>query len=185
MAEALPVPDRMTVAEFLSWEPGGDARYELVEGQPVMMNPAKLRHLDVQDNLSRLLLPFLDRPCRLLGNVGVLLDAETDTYLEADMAISCEPRSPDQQHLLEPKLVVEVLSPSTRAHDFTHKLPRYWDMPSLQEILYISSTERSVRHWRHEDQSWIMATVIGKGSVRLVTVEASVDLDEVYRDVVF
>lgn len=185
MAEALTIPERMNVAEFLRWNPGGDTRYELIEGQPVMMNPPKLRHADVEDNLGGILRPLLRRPCRLLSNVGVLLDEETDTYLEADLALSCEPRRPDQQHVLEPRMIVEVLSPSTRSVDFTHKLPRYWDLPSLQEILFVSSTERSVRHWWRDGQSWVMATVIGKGAVRLSTVEVTADLDEIYRDVVF
>lgn len=184
VANALPHPERMTLAEFLAWSPGDDKRYELVEGVLVMMNPPKLQHLDIADNLAGFLKPRLRPPCRVLQNVGVLLDATDDTYLEADLAVSCEGRRAGQQHLEAPRLIVEILSPSTRDRDLAHKLPRYWELASVEEILLVSSTERRVRHWRREGEEWRMRTAIGKGAVRIAIADAALDLDEAYRDVV-
>ena len=184
MANAQPRPERMSLAEFLTWSSGDDTRYELVEGVLVMMNPPKLRHLDVADNLASFLKPRLRPPCRALQNAGVLIDAADDTYLEADIAVSCEGRRLGQEHLEVPRLIVEILSPSTRDHDLAHKLPRYWELPSVEDILFVSSTDRAIRHWRREGEEWRMLAVIGKGSVHLGTVNDSLDLDDIYRDVV-
>lgn len=184
MATAQPRPEHMTLAEFLAWNPGDDTRYELVEGKLVMMNPPKVPHADIADNLATFLGLRLQRPCRALQNVGVLLDAANDTFLEADIAVSCEGRRPNQAHLEAPRLIVEILSPTTQSHDLAYKLLRYWDLPSVEEILYVSSTDRAVRYWHREGEEWRMRTVIGKGALPLRIVGVDLDLDEIYRDVV-
>ena len=184
MANAQPRPERMSLAEFLAWSPGDDTRYELVGGVLVMMNPPKVPHADIATNLMLFLAGRLHSPCRVNQAVGVLLDSHDDTYMEADLAVSCEARRSGQAHLEAPQLIIEILSPSTKDHDLAHKLPRYWELPSVEEILFVSSTDRAVRHWRREGEEWRMRAVIGKGSVHLGVVKDSIDLDDIYRDVV-
>jgi Uma2 family endonuclease len=171
---------RMTLPEFLAWNPGGDARYELVDGQPIMMAPPKVPHVDIADNVTGFLRPRLRPPCRTSQGVGVLVDLATDTYLEADVAVSCEPRRVGQQHLEAPRLVVEILSPSTRAHDLGVKLDLYRALTSVDEILLVSSTDRRVTHWRREGDHWLVQDVIGRGAVALGLVGEPLDLDTIY-----
>lgn len=185
MANAEPLPQRMTLAEFLEWSPGDDRRFELLDGRLVMMNPPKVPHADIATNVMLFLATRLKPPCRVNQAVGVLLDERTDTYLEADVAVSCESRRPGQQHLEQPRLIVEVLSPSTKDHDLGRKLERYWELPSVEEILLVSSTERVVRHWRRDGEEWRMRPVIGKGAIHLAIVDAGLDLDTIYEGVVF
>lgn len=137
MAEPATVLARMTLAEFLAWNPPGDSRYELVDGQPVMMNPPKLPHVDIADNIAGFLRPRLRPPCRVGQGVGVLLDEDTDTYLEADVAVSCEGRLPGQQHFETPRLIVEILSPSTKDYDGGNKAERYRFLPAVEELLLV------------------------------------------------
>jgi Uma2 family endonuclease len=176
-------PLRMTVAEFLAWDSPGDTRYELVGGEPVMMAPPKVQHVDIADNVTGFIRPRLRPPCRVSQGVGVLLDRETDDYFEADLAVSCEPRRAGQQHLEAPRLVVEFLSPSTRHHDLGTKLDRYRELPSVEEVLLVSSTGRRVTHWLREGDHWRVQDVIGRGFVTLALVEGPLDLDVIYADV--
>lgn len=183
-AEAAP-PERMTLAEFLAWSSPGDSRWELVDGQPVMMNPPKLPHVDIAQNIGMFIGLRLRSPCRVGQGVGVLLDKETDTYLEADVAVSCEGRRPGQQHFEAPRLIAEIPSPSTKDYDIGNKAERYRFLPSVEELLLVSSTGRHVTHWRREAEGWHVQDVIGRGAMRLGLIDEPLDLDTVYADVVF
>jgi Uma2 family endonuclease len=175
----------MKVTEFLAWNSPGDTRYELVGGEPVMMAPPKVQHAVIADNVAGLLRPRLRPPCRVMQGVGVLLDRETDDYFEADLAVSCESRRAGQQHLEAPRLVVEVLSPSTRHHDLGIKLDRYRELPSVEEVLLVSSTDRRVTHWLREGDHWRVQDHIGRGSVALALTDVGLDLDAIYAGVAF
>ena len=61
--------------------------------------------------------------------------------------------------------MVEVLSPTTSAIDFNRKLPDYQQIPSMRDILLVSSMERLIRHWRREPDGWIerRASALGHG----------------------
>ena len=145
------------------------------------MVPPKVQHVDIAENLAGLLRQHLRPPCRVSQGVGVLLDRETDDYLEADLAVSREPRRAGRQHLEAPRLVVEILSPSTRDRDLGTKLDRYRELPSVEEVLLVSWTERRVTQWRREgDRAWRVQDHIGKGSVAVALVGAPLDLDAVY-----
>lgn len=175
----------MSLPEFLAWNSPGDARYELFGGEPVMMAPPKVQHAVIADNVAGLLRPRLRQPCQVMQGVGVLLDRETDDYFEADLAVSCEPRRAGQQHLEAPRLVVEILSPSTRHRDLGTKLDRYRELQSVGEVLLVSSTERRVTHWRREGDHWRVQDHIGKGSVALALVDGGLDLDVIYAGITF
>lgn len=185
MAEPAVAPTRMTVAEFLAWNAPGETRWELVDGQPVMMNPPKVAHVDIAQNIGVFLAMRLRPPCRVGQGVGVLLDETTDTYLEADVAVSCEGRRPGQQHFEAPRLIVEILSSSTKDYDVGNKAERYRFLASVEELLLVSSTGRHVTHWRRETEGWHVQDVIGRSVARLGLIEEPLDLDTVYADVVF
>ena len=63
--------------------------------------------------------------------------------------------------------MVEVLSPSTSAIDFNRKLPDYQQIPSMQDVLLVSSMERLVRHWRRAPDGWIEHRHRRSATVRL------------------
>ena len=184
--DPVPAPAlRMSLPEFLAWNSPGDARYELFGGEPVMMAPPKVQHAVIADNVAGFLRPRLRPPCQVMQGVGVLLDRETEDYFEADLAVSCEPRRTGQQHLEAPRLIVELISLSTRNRDLGTKLDRYRELASVEEVLLVSSTERRVTHWRREGDHWRVQDHIGKGSVTLAVAEGALNLDAVYAGVGF
>src|SRR5688572_7422890 len=126
---------RMTLAEFLEWDDGTDTRYELVEGRIVAMAPPRDDHGTIAMNLGLAIGPALKAPCRVVGNAGIVLPDRDDRYYVADLVVTCdEPAS--QPFLPEPRLIVEVLSRSTSAHDHGVKGEDYRQLPSVQEILF-------------------------------------------------
>ncbi len=148
---------RMTIAEFLEWTPPGDTHYQLLDGVAVAMAPPAAAHRIIQGNLSRRLAESLDRrpPCTVQPQAGIAL-WHRDTWFEAELAVTCRPHEPGQQDLPDPIVVIEVLSPTTAAHDLNVKLPEYRRLPSVQEIVLIDSRSMVCHvHRRQPDGRWI------------------------------
>ena len=126
----------MTVDEFLVWDDGTDTRYELVDGVPVAMAPPLTPHGAIVANVAYEVThrTRLRPPCRAIAQAGVWVSEHR--YFVADVALTCaQPgRSPNVE---DASILVEVLSPSTRAHDLGVKLPTYKDLPSVEEIWLI------------------------------------------------
>ena len=78
---------------------------------------------------------------------------------------------------------MEVLSPSTAATDRDRKLPDYRTIPSLRDILVVSSSEPRIEHYRREADGWKIHDLRGEGSVRLEALGISLDLRELYAGV--
>src|SRR5918996_2965204 len=174
---------RMTLAEFLRWNDGTDARYELVDGRIVAMAPPNDAHGTIVMNIGFEIRSRLRPPCRVATEAGILRPHRDDSYYVADLGVTCGPAANTRQHLPEPVLIVEVLSPSTEDHDRGRKVPDYRAIASLQEILLVASGERRVELWRREGDHWRVDDLIGETTVRLESCDASIPLAAIYAHV--
>lgn len=174
----------MTLAEFLAWDDGTDQRYELLFGEVIAMAPALEAHGTIVARLAQLIGNALRRPCRVVTEVGIQAPGRKDTFFIPDLAVTCAPPQPKNQFLVEPTLIVEVLSPSTAHYDRQFKLTSYRQTPSVREILYVSSFERQVELQRRGEAGlWTVEDLIGGGTVRLQSVPVDLPLDAIYQDV--
>lgn len=172
---------RMTVEEFWAWEDGTDTRYELDRGVLVAMSPPATPHGAIVASAIGVCLARLRGrpPCRPQAEAGIRI--ADDTQWQADLAVTCAP--PSRAAAVEtPLLIVEVLSPTTRAHDLGRKLPDYQELPSLREIWLIDSERRRVQHWRREDPGWRVQDHVASASFASEVLGCEVPLDELYRN---
>ena len=169
----------MTVDEFLVWEDPSDARYELADGVVTAMSPPSNAHGTIVINAGFELRTLLrDRPqCRPQADAGIRISDVT--MWQADVGLSCEPMAPGGE-LKQPRLVVEVLSPSTRTHDLGRKLNDYKTVPSIEEIWLIDSERRWVQVWHRGDDGWIGQDFVGAARFNSSVAGAAVGLDELY-----
>jgi Uma2 family endonuclease len=175
-----PLERPMTVAEFLAYDDGTDTRYELVNGALVAMNPPSSRHADICENIAASLRPQLVPPCRVYtSKAGAALNAEGLSWREPDVLVACT--RPDAG-FFHPRLVVEVLSPSTEKDDRTTKLDFYESLPSVEAILLVWQEERRVRLRERGDGDWRDHDVIGSGTVTVGGLGVRLTLDEIYHD---
>ena len=178
---------RMTLAEFLRWDDGTDARYELVDGRIVGVAPPNDAHGTIVMNIGFAIRSQLRPPCRVAAEAGILRPNRDDSYYVADLGATCGPAADRRQHLPEPVLIVEVLSPLTEDHDRGRKVPDYREIPSLQEILVVASQERRVELWRREGDRWRVEgrveDLIGEATVGLASCDASIPLAAIYAHV--
>jgi Uma2 family endonuclease len=175
-------PNRMTLAEFLEWDDGTDRRYELLDGVPVMMAPSLEAHGELVAKLTIEIGNRLQPPCRVISEAGVLIPERGDTYYVADLAVTCAAREPGRRMVVEPVLVVEVLSPSTSQVDRWRKVADYRTLPSVHEILVAFSDERRVEVQRRTSDGWRVDDLIGRAEISLACCDGPIPLDAVYRD---
>ena len=180
MAE--PAEKRWTVEEFRAWDDGTDRRYELVDGHVVAMAPPSETHGTIVANLTGELRNRLKPPCRVVGEAGVVPADRNETYYQADLLVTCAPPERGRPHPLNPVLIIEVLSPSTAVHDRGRKVEDYSRLPSVKEILLVSSEERRVRYWRRDGRRWIVEDLIGEAELRLEIVHDPIPLGAIYED---
>ena len=180
MAQA--ATERMTVAEFLAWDDGTETRYELVDGQPVAMNPPGGPHRTIAANATTFLSNTLRHrpPCRPEQEAGIAISERQ--WRQADVAVTCAPPAPGP--IAEPLLIVEVLSPSNRRTDLLDKLREYKGLASVREIWLIDSERRWVQVWQRDiDDAWIGRDYVGSASFDSSVLGRMVMNDELYRNV--
>lgn len=135
-AKKLPV----TAAEYLEGERSSEVRHEFVDGRIYAMSGASLRHNEICGDVYAFLKDHLrGGPCRtFIEAVKVeLADDLTESYYYPDVFVTCEPADDDSHIVRHPKLIIEVLSPSTSRNDRGDKLANYKRIPSVEEIVYI------------------------------------------------
>ena len=138
----------VTPQEFFAWVPGQEGRYELVEGEVVMMAGAGRRHDAIVVNLIAAVRPQTrGGPCQTFAG-GTYVATTGSNRRMPDMGIDCG--KPDDNSLMadKPSLVVEVLSPTTGGFDVTIKLAEYQGVPSLDYILFVDTENPTIYLYR-------------------------------------
>jgi Uma2 family endonuclease len=172
---------RMTVREFLRWEDGTDTRYELVRGVPVAMAPPSGPHAFISRNIHNALTAKLRPPCSSFFGAGVARSEDDDECRLPDVFVSCGPVP--ERIFAAPRLIVEVLSPSTEKEDRTDKLDFYKSLPSVLAVLLVWQDKRRVQLNARLDDGWLSQDLIGGGRVELTGLEVALTLDAIYEGV--
>ena len=151
MGLALRKEKHYTYADYLTWP--DDARYELIDGEAFLMAPAPLiEHQEVAGEVFRQLANQLDgKPCRpYIAPVDVRLprndeaDAAIDTVVQPDVLVVCDPSKIDRRGVRgAPDWLLEVLSPSTAAHDQIAKL-RTYERAGVREYWLVHPGDRTL-----------------------------------------
>lgn len=149
---------RMTQDEFLEWQQSQDRNYELVDGLPVLplkaMTGATHAHDRVVVNLVASLHGQLrGKPCKATTD-AIALKIPAGNIRRPDVTVECgEPRLKDTTSA-EPRLVVEVLSPSTMNFDRVRKLDEYKSVPSLRYILLVDTEKPQMTLHVRDASGW-------------------------------
>lgn len=156
---------RMRVSEYREWAAArpDDERWELIEGVPVMMSPAKGRHQRIVTNLVKYLDDLAERRgCGAYPGLAILSEAMDDYAPIPDVVVQCG-APPEDGYTSDPLLVAEVLSPSTLVLDRGRKTEFYQTVPSLAVLLLVHQNEARVEVWRRAPD-WTVE-VAGPGAV--------------------
>lgn len=176
----------MTVAEYRAWVEGtpDDERWELLDGEPVLMSPPSERHQRIVANLVRRLDELAERRgCSALPGLGVLSAAMDDFAPVPDIVVTCGSPS-TEGYTSAPVLVAEVLSPSTMKNDLGRKTAFYRSVSSLRTFLIVHQDEMRVEVWRRED-GWSMRGIGAGAVIDLPELGGALAVSDVYARVAF
>jgi Uma2 family endonuclease len=179
---------KMTIEEYLEWEPQQDVRYEYVNGEVFAMTGGTIPHNDIALNVYRALYPHLrSRGCRVNVSDVKLQVSPKSPYYYPDVIVSCDPQDLNARNFIQnPKLIVEVLSPGTSAKDRGEKFTYYLTIPTLQEYILIDSEKFSVeRYCRGEGRMWLYYPYTAGDSITLSSIEFEFPIEQLYEGVVF
>lgn len=177
---------RLTREEFLAAERRAESKNEYRNGDVVAMSGASFSHnLIVANLVGELRFQLKKRPCSVLpSDMRVLIEA-AERYVYPDVTVVCgEPELTDdeQDTIVNPKLIVEVLSKTTRDYDHGDKFLFYRTLPSFQEYVLVSQKRPFVEHYlKQSDGKWLLAEVHGmEASVTLESISCRLELAEIY-----
>ena len=175
-------------AEYLLAERASEEKHEYYDGQVLAMSGAGLNHNRIQANLLINIGSCLKgKNCSILpGDMRVTTPTQ-DAYMYPDSLIVCgEPQLQDDTFdtLLNPSVIFEILSPSTRGIDKGRKLFFYKGIPSLQEYIMIDSLKKFIQLARKQpDDAWMFEDIgHPAASLFIRTINFHLPLQQIYTD---
>lgn len=175
----------MTPEEFFDWQSGQDELYELVDGHPVprhrMMTGASMQHDRATVNIIISLGNQLrGKPCRPM-TADIAIRTSIKGLRRPDVMVEYATLVPDTYEVREPKLVVEVASPSTTSIDQTRKVEEYKRHPTLAYILLVETLKPQALLYAREGDSWEIETFEGvEAVIALPAIGAALALPDIY-----
>ena len=175
-----------TVQEYLQLERAANYKSEYFNGEIFAMAGASTAHNTISANIIGVLWAQLRGRCRVLNSdMRIALDASS-SYSYADVLVVCgEPKllaESFQDNLINPRVIFEVLSPSTEAYDRGDKFEQYRKIPSFTDYVLVAQDQVRVEHYqRREDGAWVSQVYAGlTASLRIGSIGCSLALADIY-----
>ena len=179
----------LTAQEYLALERQAEGKSEYIDGEMLAMSGVQENHALVQPNLTRELSGMLRcGPCRVYGSDMRVCISPTGRYSYPDLSVTCEkPQFLDDtlDTLLNPTLLIEVLSPTTKDYDRGGKFVAYRTIASFRECFTIDPNRIFIEQWvRLDDGRWILSehTAVSR-SLRFESLGIEVRIADLYEGV--
>ncbi|HKQ54205.1 MAG TPA: Uma2 family endonuclease [Pyrinomonadaceae bacterium] len=144
----------LSVADYLAGERDGEVRHEYVSGQAYAMAGASARHNRIAGNIFARLNEHLDGDeCEPFIS-DMKIRVAPDLFYYPDVVVTCDGPVRDPYFRTEPRLVIEVLSPTTERTDRHEKLAAYKSCPSVREYALVSQDGMTVELHRRVGEEW-------------------------------
>jgi Uma2 family endonuclease len=177
---------RYTPEEYLALERKAAYKSEYYNGEIFAMAGASRRHVLIVTNLvAELRAQLKKRDCEVYSADMRLNVAPTGPYTYPDVIVVCgEPQFSDEQKdtLINPNVIVEVLSESTQGYDRGGKFEQYRTLESFKEYVLVAQDKPHVEHFtRQSDNRWILTETNNmEDSIELSSIGCSLPLAEIY-----
>jgi Uma2 family endonuclease len=175
-----------THQEYVAFERSSDVKHEFVRGVILAMAGGKPEHgARAVRVTTALAVQLAGRPCNVFdSDVRVRIRA-ADVSAYPDASVVCgrletDPDDPDA--IVNPTVVIELLSPSTEEYDRGEKLDAYKLLSSVQEVVFVAHDEQRIDVVRRDGANWIIDSYRPGQAAKLASIGCAVDVDDVYRD---
>ena len=180
---------RLTPEDYLALERSAEFKSEYFDGEIFAMAGASRAHNTIVVNTTiELGNQLKKRPCKLYVSDIRVKVSPTGLYTYPDVVVVCGKEQFEDTHLdtlLNPTLIIEVLSDSTEAYDRGRKFEHYRHLDSLVEYVLIAQQRPHVESFRRQsDQHWLLTECSGlDGTLRLESIDCDLALAEIYAKV--
>lgn len=186
---ALPAMQYISIEEYLAMEETAAEKHEYYGGEVSAMAGASTNHNRIVRNVLTSLDNFLrGKDCEVFPSDLKVHIEKNSLFSYPDISVVCgelETRNNRNDVIINPVVIMEVLSKKTVNYDRGEKFKLYRDIPSLQEYILISSAEYLIENFtKQSEPSWTFTE--GKGldnALQVQKIGFSVDAKEIYRDV--
>lgn len=173
---------KVSLQEYLDWENDQPERHELVLGE--IEGPTDLHRIHgcVTRNLIGQLSAHLDgSDCQVFAH-SMKVQVSDNTVLYPDVFVTCDRGDLSTDQIFRaPKLVIEVLSPSTQAYDRSKKFALYRQLASLQEYLLIDpDTQRLESFARSPRGEWVLHDISDDAEMVVASIGCTVSMSDVF-----
>jgi Uma2 family endonuclease len=185
---SLPEPNLLTPEEYLAIERKSEIRSEYIAGQMFAMSGASERHALIAINLQgEIWSQMKGRPCKVYPSDMRVKVSPTGMYTYPDVSALCgraEFEDAFIDTLLNPTVIIEVLSDSTELYDRVKKFAHYRRIDSLREYVLVSQNEMRIEHYRRDADTWIFSEVSEPDAVlHLESIDCHIAVGAVYERV--
>ena len=185
---SLPAQTIFTPEEYMTQERKALHKSEYLNGQIFAMSGASRAHSLITGNVfNRLYNQLITSDCEVHSS-DMRVPPSPIAYFYPDVVVACnEPRFEDDvfDTLLNPVVIVEVLSPSTAAYDREEKFSHYKQLTSLRDYILVVQHKFCVEHYRRQDQYWEHTELRAPEDVLiLASIECKIPLRDIYMRVI-
>jgi Uma2 family endonuclease len=177
----------LSVEQYFELEENNpDMRYEYLDGYVYMMSGGSANHAAISGNIYAILRSLLrGSQCRVY-NSDMKVRVSEQQYFHPDVTVSCDPDDRGTTAVIRsPRLVVEVLSPSTEARDRGRKLQCYLACLTVEEYLLVDSRSIRIEIYRKEQKKWVYQAFEAQDEVELTLLDMRFPIEDAYEDVIF
>ncbi len=179
----------VTPVEYLALERKSETRSEYIAGGIYAVSGAGRRHNLIVGNLLGLLSARMrGKSCEAYA-FAMRVKINPNVYTYPDLVAVCgEPRFEDAfiDTLLNPTVIIEVLSESTEAYDRGEKFAHYRRLDSLREYVLVAQDKIRIEHYSRDGEQWILSEINDpEGTLRLPSIDGQVAIGAIYEKVEF
>ncbi len=175
-----------TIEEYLQMENASDVKHEYYRGEIFAMSGAKMQHNIIAVNLlTGLGTRLRTGKCRPLGSDQRIHIEKNSLFTYPDISVVCgeiQTLKNDEWNVLDPTIIIEVLSSSTKTYDRGDKFKLYRDIPTLKEYVLVDSESINIEAFRINDhRNWELIEYNSLADhLMLETVSVTMPLAEIY-----
>ena len=177
----------ITVEEYFQLEANDpETGYEYIDGYVYAMAGGTANHDTIKSNIQRILWNLLlGSNCRAYSSDMKVYISDT-RYLHPNVTVTCDPRDRGRvQAIQSPRLIVEVLSPTTELTDRTWKLKNYCAHPTIEEYVLVDSQSLKIESYHKEQNKWIYEAFETTDDITLHSLGVHFSFTEAYIDIEF
>jgi len=189
---AIPITSQqMTLEEYLEFDYNAEGRYEYFDGEVIEMSGGSPEHSLLGSRLSRLLGNQLDpKGCSVYNSEVLIKVPAMLPYRYGDVSALCgKPIYEDlgnQRLLINPTLIIEILSPSTEKFDRDLKFKAYKSIGSLREYVLVSQSKKFVTlYTKHNEKFWFQSEYVEGETLKLESLDCELSVDEIYQGIIY